>query len=150
MKARLLLIEDDASTGPALQKVLRAEGYAVDLAARGDAGLAQATGDAYSLVLTDLKLLGLSGLELVARLHEARPKLPIIVMTAHGTMDTAIEATKLGACEYLTKPFDVDELIDLVATAVRSAQLMSEPVELGTARAGSHLLVGNSRVIQNV
>jgi DNA-binding NtrC family response regulator len=150
MKARLLLIEDDPSTGPALQKVLGAEGYAVDLVNRGDAGLSQATRENYNLILTDLKLPGLSGLELVARIHEARPKLPIILMTAHGTMDTAIEATKLGACEYLTKPFDVDELIELVATAVRNSQLMSVPVEPGPNRSANNLLVGNSRVIQNV
>src|SRR5690349_19341388 len=114
MKARLLLIEDDASAGPSLQKVLRAEGYAVDLITRGDEGLAAATRQEYNLVLTDLKMPGMNGLELIRQLHAARPKLPIVLMTAHGTTETAIEATKLGACEYLTKPFEADALLDLV------------------------------------
>ena len=82
MRARLLLIEDDPSTGAALQKVLRAEGHEVDLATRGDDGLARARQQNYDLVLTDFKLPGLSGLELVAQLHAAKPKLAIVLMTA--------------------------------------------------------------------
>jgi len=150
MKARLLLIEDDASAGPALQKVLRAEGYAVDLITRGDEGLSTAVRQDYSLVLTDLKMPGMSGLELIRQLHAARPKLPIVLMTAHGTTQTAIEATKLGACEYLTKPFEADALLDLVGSAVRSSMLMSERVELGESQANAHMLIGQSQPMQNV
>ena len=65
------------------------------------------------VVLTDLKMPGLSGLELVEQLHAAKPKLPIIMMTAFGTTETAIEATKLGAYDYLLKPFEMGELLDL-------------------------------------
>ena len=150
MKARLLLIEDDASAGPALQKVLRTEGYAVDLITRGDDGLAAAIRQEYSLVLTDLKMPGLSGLELIRQLHAARPKLPIVLMTAHGTTETAIEATKLGACEYLTKPFEADALLDLVGTAVRNSRLMSERVEMGEPQPNSHTLIGHSVPMQTV
>ena len=150
MKARILLIEDDASAGPALQKVLRAEDYLVDLVPRGDEGLARAKSQPYDLVLTDFKLPGLSGLDLVAQLHAALPRLPIIMMTAHGTTATAIEATKLGACEYLTKPIEPDELLDLVAASVVSAQRMSEPVELGEARDNGFAIIGNSRAMQTV
>ena len=150
MKARILLIEDDASAGPSLQKVLRAEGYEVDLIPRGDTGLAQAERADYDLVLTDFKLPGLSGLELVAKLHAAKPKLPIVLMTAHGTTETAIEATKLGACEYLTKPFEVDELLDVVASAVKSSRLMSESVEVGPAQTKGFAIIGNSRAMQAV
>ncbi|MBK7997171.1 MAG: sigma-54-dependent Fis family transcriptional regulator [Verrucomicrobia bacterium] len=150
MKARILLIEDDASTGPSLQKVLRAEGYDVDLIPRGDTGLTQAGSKDYDLVLTDFKLPGLSGLELVAKLHAAKPKLPIVLMTAHGTTETAIEATKLGACEYLTKPFEVDELLDVVGAAVKSSRLMSESVEVGPAQTKGFAIVGNSRAMQAV
>ncbi|HTD66553.1 MAG TPA: sigma-54 dependent transcriptional regulator [Candidatus Limnocylindria bacterium] len=150
MRARILLIEDDASTGPALQKVLRAEDYEVDLVPRGDDGLARARAQGYDLVLTDFKLPGLSGLELVAQLHAAKPKLPIVLMTAHGTTATAIEATKFGACEYLTKPFEPDELLEIVASSVLSSRLMSEPVELGEARTSGFAIIGNSRAMQTV
>jgi DNA-binding NtrC family response regulator len=129
---------------------LRAEDYLVDLVPRGDEGLARAKSQPYDLVLTDFKLPGLSGLDLVAQLHAALPRLPIIMMTAHGTTATAIEATKLGACEYLTKPIEPDELLDLVAASVVSAQRMSEPVELGEARDNGFAIIGNSRAMQTV
>jgi len=150
MPPRLLIIEDDLSTAAALQKVLQAEDYAVDLAERGDEGLARARQHAYDLVITDLKLPGLGGLELVAQLRTAKPRLPIIMMTAHGTTETAIEATKRGAFEYVVKPFEADELLDLVATAVTHARRMSEPVEMGEARSARYALVGQSRVMQNL
>ena len=134
MNPRILLIEDDASTAASLKKVLCAEDYEVETAGRGDAGLELARQNEYSVVISDLRLPGLGGLDLVARLHAAKPKQPIILMTAHGTTETAIEATKLGACDYLLKPFEADELLDLVASAVASSRLMSEPVEMGEAR----------------
>jgi DNA-binding NtrC family response regulator len=150
MQPNLLLIEDDPSTAAALQNVLEAEGYSVAVATRGDTGLEKAQQQVYDLVITDLKLPGLSGLELVAQLHAAKPKLPVIMMTAHGTTETAIEAMKLGACEYLLKPFEADELLDRVASAVTSSRLMSEPVELGEARSAQKAIIGASRVMQNL
>ena len=130
IQANILLIEDDRSTASALQKVLQDEGYSVELTRRGDEGLQQARQAQCDLVITDLKLPGLSGMELIAQLHAAKPKLPIIMMTAHGTTETAIEAMKLGACDYLVKPFEADELLDLAASAVASSRLMSEAVEM--------------------
>jgi nitrogen regulation protein NR(I) len=150
MRAKILLVEDDPSTGPALQKVLRAEGYHTDLVPRGDQGLARARQLAYDLVLVDFRLPGLDGLELVRCLHEEKPKLPIILMTAHGTTETAIEATKRGACEYLTKPFEADELLDHIASAVQNSRLMSESVRLGDASSRDASLVGSSRAMQSV
>lgn len=148
MKSRILLIEDDPSTASALHKVLSAEDYQVELAARGDDGLARAHGESFDLVLTDFKLPGLSGLELVARLHQLRPKLPIIMMTAHGTTETAIEATKLGACEYLIKPFEVDELLDLLTDTINRSRLMSEPVVCDGSQDHPHAMIGSSKVMQ--
>jgi DNA-binding NtrC family response regulator len=150
MQSRILLIEDDPGTASALQKVLRAEGYGVDVAERGDDGLAQAKSGSFDLVLTDLMLPGTSGLELAAQLRAAKPKLPIIMMTAHGTTDTAIEATKLGAYEYLVKPFEAEDLLDVVAAAVAHSRLMSEPVEMGEARSARFAIIGKSRAMQGI
>lgn len=150
MRPEILLIEDDPGTASALKKVLEAEGYRVAVAERGDDGLAQATSHPFDLVLTDLRLPGLGGMDLAAQLHAAKPKLPIIMMTAHGTTETAIEATKLGAYEYLIKPFEADELLDLVAAAVASSRLMSEPVEMGRAGSAGSAIIGNSRVMQSL
>src|SRR5688572_225404 len=152
MKSRpkILLIEDDASIVGGLKKELQVEGYEVAVAERGDNGLAQAKEKPFDVVITDLKMPGLSGLELVEQLHAAKPKLPIIVMTAFGTTETAIEATKLGAYDYLLKPFDMAELLDLVAKSVACNRLMSEPVEMGQARANQSAIIGNSRAMQAV
>jgi DNA-binding NtrC family response regulator len=150
MKPKILLIEDDASTAGSLQKVLCAEGYEVFVARRGDAGLEQAQQQTFDVVVTDLRMPGLGGLELVAQLHAAKPKQPIILMTAHGTTETAIEATKLGACDYLLKPFEADELLDMVASAVASSRLMSEPVEMGEASPGRPAIIGTSRAMQAI
>jgi DNA-binding NtrC family response regulator len=150
MKPKILLIEDDASTAASLRKVLCAEGYEVDTSGRGDDGLARAREHDYNVVVTDLRLPGLSGLELVAQLHADKPKQPIILMTAHGTTETAIEATKLGACDYLLKPFEADELFDLLASAVASSRLMSEPIDMGEARQDRSAIIGNSRAMQGI
>ena len=88
MNPKILLIEDDASTAASLKKVLCTEGYVVEMTGRGDAGLELATQNEYGVVISDLRLPGLGGLELVARLHAAKPKQPIILMTAHGTTET--------------------------------------------------------------
>jgi len=150
MKSRILLIEDDASIVGGLKKELQAEGYEVAVAERGDKGLAQAKAQPFDVVITDLKMPGLSGLELVEQLHAAKPKLPIILVTAFGTTDSAIEATKLGAYDYLLKPFDMAELLDLVAKSVACNRLMSEPVAMGEARSNQSAIIGNSRAMQAV
>src|SRR5690349_8229715 len=146
----ILLVEDDSSIAAALKKDLQAEGYDVAVALRGDEGLAQAQTAPCDLVLTDLKMPGLSGLELVEQLHSVKPKLPIVMMTAFGTTETAIEATKLGAYDYLLKPFDMAELLDVVAKAVASSRLMSEPLQLGPTRSGQSAIIGNSRAMQGI
>jgi len=150
MLAKILLIEDDLRLAEIVRKLLAREGYRVDLASRGDEGLRLSHESEYDVVLTDLKLPGLDGLELIARMHAARPKVPIIMMTAHGTTETAIEATKLGAYEYLLKPCEPQELLDLIAASVAHSQRMSEPVELGEAGEAHFALVGNSRAMHEI
>lgn len=147
---KILLIEDDPGIAAALKKELGAEGYQVALATRGDDGLTLARESLCHVVLTDLKMPGLSGLELIGQLHSAKPKLPIIMMTAFGTTETAIEATKLGAYDYLLKPFDMGELLDLVAKAVASSRLASEPLEMGNPDSTQSAIIGNSRAMQAI
>jgi DNA-binding NtrC family response regulator len=148
--ARVLLIEDDPGILMTLRRVLTEEGYVVKVDKRGDSGLALAQQDFFDVVITDMKLPGLGGLELVRELHKGKPRLPIILMTAHGTTDTAIEATKSGAYDYLLKPFEMPELIELVEKAVASLRLMTEPVELGEAGTARDALIGNSRLMQAI
>jgi len=147
---KILVIEDDASIARSLMKELQAESYEVELASRGDEGLAKASEDGFDVVITDLMMPGLSGLDLVEQLHRAKPRLPIILMTAYGTTETAIEATRLGAYDYVLKPFEPDELLDTVAKAAACNQFMSAPLELGKADPKQPSIVGRSRAMQKL
>ncbi len=148
--AQILLIEDDHSIVTMLSRVLAEEGYVVQVERRGDAGLERAKDTAFDIVITDLKLPGLNGLELVRELHATRPLLPIIMMTAHGTTETAIEATQSGAYDYLVKPFEMPALIELVEQAVAASRLMSVPVEIGVTGPARSAIVGKSRAMQSI
>ena len=148
--AKILLVEDDSGLASALGRVLADEHCQVTVEPRGDTGLAAALAASFDVIITDLKLPGLNGLELIRQLHARLPRLPIILMTAHGTTETAIEATKLGAFDYLLKPFEMEELLDLTAKAVASSRLMSEPVELGETPSARPALIGQCRLMQEL
>ncbi len=148
--AKILLIEDDTSTSAALSRVLADEGFDVVCETRGDTGLARAEAESFDAVVTDLRLPALNGLDLVGKLHAKKPRVPIILITAHGTTETAIEATKLGAYDYLLKPFEIEEFLGLLAKAVASGRLMTEPLEMGAAGSSNDAIIGNSRAMQEI
>ena len=150
LRGKILLIDDDAGIRDNLQRVLHEEGYEVVIENRGDRGLERAVKEPFNVVITDLKLPGMNGLDLVRELHAAQPRLPIILVTAFGTTQTAIEATKLGAYDYLLKPFNIPQLLDLIRRAEDSNRLMSEPVMLGEADAGGDSLIGKSQAMQEI
>jgi two-component system, NtrC family, response regulator len=147
---KILLIDDDAGIRDTLERVLTGEGHEVAIEKRGDDGLTRAARESFNVVITDLKLPGLNGLELVRQLHLTRPRLPIILITAFGTTGTAIEAMKFGAYDYLLKPFDIPQLLDLIQKAADSNRLMSEPVALGEADSGRDALIGKSAAMQEI
>ncbi len=148
----ILVIEDDTRSAQSLEKLLRSQGFVVTLCHRGDEGLERAKSGEFNLVITDLRLPGLDGLELIRQIHVEKPRLPMVLMTAFGTTETAIEATKFGAFEYILKPFDVAEMLEVVKRAVASSRLMSERVELGAAsdKPTAQAIIGNSRAMQSV
>ncbi|HEY5042513.1 MAG TPA: sigma-54 dependent transcriptional regulator [Verrucomicrobiae bacterium] len=148
--AKILLVEDDSAIVTTLRRVLADEGYEVAIEKTGDAGLSRAKANGFDVVVTDLKLPGLNGLELVRELHAARPRLPILMMTAHGTTETAIEATQSGAYDYLLKPFEMPELLKMVEQAVVASRLMSVPVEIGATGPARSAIVGSSRAMQTI
>jgi DNA-binding NtrC family response regulator len=148
--AKILLIEDDPGITDTLQRVLSGEGHVVTIEKRGDDGLTRAAKDSFHLVITDLKLPGLNGLELVRQLHTAQPRLPIILVTGFGTTETAIEAMKFGAYDYLLKPFNIPQLLELVHKAADSCRRMSEPVALGESSSSRDALVGQGPAMQAI
>ena len=148
--AQILLVEDDNSIVTMLCRVLAEEGCVVQVERRGDTGLARAKDTTFDIIITDLKLPGLNGLELVRELHAARPRLPILMMTAHGTTETAIEATQSGAYDYLVKPFEMPVLLELVEQAVSASRLMSVQVEIGATGPARSAIVGKGRAMQSI
>jgi nitrogen regulation protein NR(I) len=147
---KILIVDDDVRSALSLERLLRSRSYQTTLCHDGAQGLAQALASDFDVVITDLKMPGIDGLKLVRQLHEARPRLPVILMTAFGTTETAIEATKGGAYEYLVKPFDMAELLQILARAVTSARLAAEPVALGQESPDGQAIIGSSRAMREL
>ncbi len=125
--ARILLVEDEAAIRLALSGLLRREGYEVEQAANGEEALAALRGAAFDLVLTDLALgAGASGVDVLRRARELAPECPVVMITAHGNEKVAVEAMKLGAEDYVPKPFDNDEIRLVVRRALERTRLARE------------------------
>lgn len=154
MKRRLLLVEDDGALADGLGALLRDLDLEVRHVFDAEAARGLLAGFEPDVVLTDVRLPGGDGLALMEEVRTSRPGLPVIVMTAHGTAETAIEATRRGAHDYLVKPFEPAELMDLVESALEHSRLAREPVSLATddddGGASGPVLLGRSRALQSV
>src|SRR5438477_6461890 len=129
--SKVLLIEDEKTLASALQRVLETEGHEVTAATDSQEGLAAAREGDFQVVVTDLKMPGVSGMDVIKVLHETKPQLPVILMTGHHTTETAIEAMKFGAYDYILKPPDPAEFLGLIDKAVANTRLKCQPVEVG-------------------
>lgn len=128
--AHILLIDDEAIALTNLSHVLRKEGYVVTACKDGEAGLAALAQGAYDLVLTDLKMPGLDGMEVLRRVQAEHPQVPVIMITGHATLDSAVAAMKAGAFHYLAKPFRLAEAREVVRSALELARVRRENEEL--------------------
>ena len=104
---RILVIDDEKSMRELLAHVLKRAGYRVNAAENGESGCKLFENDVYDLVISDISMPGLSGIGVLKRLRESSPETPVILITAYGSKETAIEAVKLGAFDYFEKPFNV-------------------------------------------
>ncbi len=127
---KLLLIDDEADVQYSFRRILDFPGLELHTASSGEEGLRMLGRVKPDLVITDVRMAGINGLETLRRIRQADPKLPVILMTAYGTTQTAIEAMKLGAYDYLLKPFDVPRLKQLVADALKASRDMRQTVVL--------------------
>ena len=116
--ARLLVVDDDADMLRLLSMRLQAAGYRVTAAASAESALAQLELERPQLVISDVRLPGIDGLQLFDEVHRRHPSLPVILLTAHGTIPDAVEATRRGVFTYLTKPYDSKELLERIAQAL--------------------------------
>ncbi len=132
MGPKILLADDEDGVRWVLEKGLREAGYEVTSVGDGEAALRHAEAEPYDLIFLDVRMPGLDGLTVLARLRSSRPDALVIVMTAHGTMETAIQAMQRGAYDYLAKPFDIDEVLLLAERALAVRRLAQEVAQLKT------------------
>jgi len=148
----ILIIDDDDQLRKSFNKLLGEEGYHSKCAASGEAGLKLIQEEIPDLVILDMRLPGMNGFETFKGIHEMEPKLPVIIMTAFGTTDTAIEATKMGAFDYILKPFDIPEMLVVIKQALEASRFMRSPVDMDPIPEKSFrdAIIGRSRPMQEV
>jgi two-component system response regulator HydG len=125
-KARILVVDDESAARLGLQKLLTQDGFSVTDAESGDVALERASETAPDVVLTDLKMPGMDGIELLGKLRASYPALPVIVVTAFGDVGSAVTAMRAGADDYLTKPIDYDALLVSVEKALERSSVRAE------------------------
>jgi two-component system, NtrC family, nitrogen regulation response regulator NtrX len=150
MKARILVIDDEPAIRDAMRMILEYEGHEVLLAGSGQEGLTVAERESPDLVFLDIKMPGLDGLEALSRLRAANDALPVVMISAHGTAATALEAGRLGAYRFIEKPLSKDYVLDAVREGVELGSLRRENRTLRSALEGRHQLVGESPAILGV
>ncbi|QSH95846.1 sigma-54-dependent transcriptional regulator [Treponema phagedenis] len=153
MKFSILIIDDEKNIREGLQMSLEDEGYEVFTASDGKKGLDIAFSNDIDLVITDLKMPEISGEEVLRRISSETPGVPVIVLTGHGTVETAVEAMRTGAYDFLTKPLDLDRLSLLVRRALQNRELVLQHrellKELGDKKSFEHI-IGKTAVMEKV
>ena len=152
-RERILIVDDEANARTALAELLRDEGYAVDTAADGFKALPKLEELAPDVVVTDLKMPGLSGLELMDKVRERDPECVVIVMTAFGAIETAVQAMRQGAADYLTKPVNIEELTLVLKRELERKRLRAEAGQLRQRLSERHRIsniIGSSPAMQQV
>lgn len=151
MIPRILVIDDEERMCWALERALNHEGYQVVTATRGLQGIEMALETEPSAVILDLKMPDIDGIEVLKRLKSINPNIPVIMITAHGTIETAIEAMKIGATDYIIKPFKLDELKVQVKQALHLSNLENEVNYLRQELGKKYgKMVGQSEAIKEV
>ncbi|MBI9085802.1 MAG: sigma-54-dependent Fis family transcriptional regulator [Desulfobacterales bacterium] len=148
----ICIIDDDDQLRKSFDKLLTEEGYQIISAASGEAGLEQIRQSVPDLVILDMRLPGMNGLETYKAIRLLEPKLPTIIMTAFGTTETAIETTKLGAYDYILKPFDIPEMLSVIAKALEAGRFMRSPVAMNARpdQTTTEAIIGHSDAMQQV
>ena len=153
MGNKILLVDDDEQLRNSFYNLLSAEGYTVRAAASGEMALQLCAEELPDVVIMDVRMSGLDGLATLKLLKQKEPRLPVIIMTAYSTTEAAIEATKLGAFDYILKPFEIPDVLELLSKAMEASRVMRGRVVFKEAEATSpetEVLVGKSQAMHQV
>jgi len=149
-RASILVIDDERIVQESCRRILVPEGYAVESAYTGQEGLGRLADASFDLVITDLKMPGISGMEALKKIKHDDPDIGIIMITGYSTTETAVEAMKLGAFDYLPKPFTPDELMTAVSKALEKKRLIRETKHLEKAYRDAAAAISSSLNLNEV
>jgi two-component system nitrogen regulation response regulator NtrX len=150
MKPRILVIDDEAAIRESLRTILEYEDYQFTGASGGQEGIAQVQRDRPDVVLLDIKMPAMDGMEVLRKLHAIDPALPIVMISGHGTTATAFEASQSGATDFIDKPFSSERVIQTIQNALRLSELRQENRELKLAMEAKYEIVGDSPSLRKV
>jgi two-component system, NtrC family, nitrogen regulation response regulator NtrX len=148
--ANILVIDDEKSIRNTLQEVLEYENHKVDLATNGSEGVELFGNGTYDIVLCDIKMPGMDGMEVLEKLHEKAHDVPVIMISGHGNIDTAVEAIKKGAYDFIEKPLDLNRLLVTMRNAMERNDLVTETKVLKRRISKTYDIVGESLAIEKV
>src|SRR3954454_8211857 len=150
MKPSVLIVDDEAGVRSALGGVLRDEGYAVDAVDSGEACLDRVTRAPFDVIILDIWLPGMDGLATLSRLRERRVDAPVVMISGHGNIESAVRAIKMGAFDFVEKPLSLDKTVLVVGNAVRQRRLEAENRELRATVGRQQTIVGDSSVMHQL
>ena len=148
--AKILVIDDERSIRSTMKEILEFEGYKVDLAENGKVGLEKSLTGSYDLIFSDIKMPELDGLELLDKLHEAETESPIIMISGHGNIETAVESIRKGAFDFIEKPIELNRLLVSTKNALDKKTLVRETKVLKKKVQSKNQMVGESAAICRV
>ena len=148
--ASILIIDDERAIRSVLKEILTSEGYKVDEAVDGEEGLKKFMASSFDLVLCDIKMPKLDGLEFLQKAYEANPDVPIVMISGHGTIETAVDAVKKGAYDFISKPPDLNRLLITIRNAMDKTNLVKETKTLKKKVNKVQEIIGESEPIKKI
>ena len=146
----IIIIDDEKEICESIKMILEYEGYGVDYSTSSPEGIAKITNGQFSALLLDIQMPEMNGFEVIRKVKEITPDLSVIIISAHGSIENAIKATKLGAFDFIEKPVDRDKLLISVRNAVDQSNLILENKEIKRSLSGSDRILGNSKPIRHI
>lgn len=146
----VLVVDDEKAIRDSIKMTLEYEKFEVHFAVDGAAALSSIQSSSFDLVLLDVKMPGMDGLKVLQTIKELRPDLPVVMISGHGTIETAVEATRQGAFDFLQKPLDRDKLLITVRNAMDKSRLVAENREMKEKTEGRDAILGESEKIREV
>ena len=147
MRRNILVVDDDEVARKLLKEILEREGFSVQLASSGEEAIGLSKEAFYPVVVSDIRMLELDGLDVLRHFRTNYPRTVVILMTAFGAMDTAVEAIKEGAFDYISKPFKIDDFKATFRKAVKQAEALQSPQDSPEPKkefGGTRMIIGSS------